>query len=332
MNGILEELYQHFEKRVPDICQHFKNYMDDCGLETLLKEKALHIEIIHFFFNLLKKHGLHLKLSKSVFLQTQMDFLGIRISKEGATINPAKVAGLREYPTELKDLRQVQGFLGVAGYHRMFCKDFSIITAPLTALTRKDVPFKWGPKQKAAQQEIIKRITNPPILVKPDPDKQFELEVDASQVGTGAILYQRDPPTKHANGTEKPGPRQPIGFHSQKFSTTEQNYPIYNREFLGIMQGLRCWSHLLKGTTIPVLVFTDHNNLRYYRDPWKIGLQVAGYLPKREQYNIILEYKPGATNQADQLSRWPDYEGKNPANEDITVWPDHYFCNTHTSI
>jgi len=235
MNGILEELYQHFEKQVPDIHRRFKNYMDDCGLGTLLKEKDLHIEIIHFFFNLLKKHGLHLKLSKSVFLQPQMDFLGICISKEGAMIDPAKVTGLREYPMELKDLRQVQGFLGVAGYHWMFCKDFSIIAAPLTALTRKDVPFEWGPKQKAAQQEIIKRITNSPVLVKPDPDKQFKLKVDASQVGTSAILYQRDPPIKCANGTEKLGPRQPIGFHSQKFSTTEQNYPIYDQEFLGIM-------------------------------------------------------------------------------------------------
>jgi len=88
----------------------------------------------------------------------------------------------------------------------MFCKDFSIIAAPLTALTGKDIPFKWGPKQKAAQQEIIKRITNPPILVKPNPDKQCKLKVDASQVGTGAILCQQDPPTKCANGTEKPGP------------------------------------------------------------------------------------------------------------------------------
>jgi len=98
------------------------------------------------------------------------------------------------------------------------------------------------------------------------------------------------------------------------------------------MHGLRCWSHLLKGTAIPVLVFMDHNNLRYYRDPRKIGPQVAGYLPEREQYNIILEYKPGATNRADALSRRPDYEGINPANEDVTVWPDKYFCENHTSI
>jgi len=94
-----------------------------------------------------------------------------------------------------------------------------------------------------------------------------------------------------------------VGFHSQKFTTTEQNYPIYDRKFLEVMCSLRCWSHLLKGIAIPVLVFTDHNNLRYYRDPRKIGPQVAGYPPEREQYNIILEYKPGATNQADALSR-----------------------------
>jgi len=62
------------------------------------------------------------------------------------------------------------------------------------------------------------------------------------------------------------------------------------------MQGLRCWAHLLKGTEIPVLVFTDHANLCYYRDPRKIGPCIAGYLPEREQYNILLEYKPGATN------------------------------------
>ena len=71
-----------------------------------------------------------------------MDFLGIRISKDGATIDPAKVAGLRDYPRELKDQRQVQGFLGVAGYHHMFCANFSIIAAPLTKLTGKNVPFK----------------------------------------------------------------------------------------------------------------------------------------------------------------------------------------------
>jgi len=183
MNSILEELYKHFKKKgIHDIRRILQNYMDDCGIGTLLKDFKLHIKIIHFLFDLLARHGLHLKLSKSVFMQPQMDFLGVRISKEGATVDPAKVAGLRDYPRELKDKRQVRGFLGVAGYHHMFCPNFSIIAAPLTALTRKDVPFEWGPKQKEAQDKLITLITSAPILARPDPDKQFELETNASQV------------------------------------------------------------------------------------------------------------------------------------------------------
>ena len=146
----------------------------------------------------------------------------------------------------------------------MFCKNFSTLAEPLIRLTKKDAPFVWGKEQRDAQEAIIQLITHAPILARPDPSRQFELETDASQIGTGTILYQRDPPTTLPDGTEKPGPRRPCGFHSQKFSSTEQNYPIYDCEFLGVMRGLRHWSHLLKGTSIPVLIYTDHANLRYY--------------------------------------------------------------------
>ena len=215
----------------------------------------------------------------------------------------------------------------------MFCKNYSIIAEPIFRLTKKDTPFVWGPEQQTAQEEIIKRITSAPVLARPDPSKQFELETDASLIGTGAVLYQCDPPTTLPDGTQKPGPQRPCGFHSQKFTSTEQNYPIYDQEFLGVMRGLRCWSHLLKGTEIPVLVYTDHANLRYYREPCKIGPRVAGYLPELAQYNILLEYKPGATNRADALSCCPDYEVEgNPENKDVTVLPDKYFCEEHTKI
>ena len=79
-------------------------------------------------------------------------------------------------------------------------------------------------------------------------------------------------------------------------------------------------------------MFTDHANLRYYRDARKIGQCVTGYLPEREQYNLLLEYKPGTTNRADTLSQHEDYDTGNPDNEDVTVWPDKYFCEEHTVI
>ena len=94
-NKIMEEIYRKFGAKGR---QCLKNYMDDFGLGTKLEDLDYHIKIIHFLFNLLAKHGLHLKLSKSIFMAPQMDFLGVRISKDSTTIDPAKIAGIAEYP------------------------------------------------------------------------------------------------------------------------------------------------------------------------------------------------------------------------------------------
>jgi len=200
MHMILEPLYKKygcnsFMIHIPgfdkDKRATLKNYMDDCGIGTKVtpEGRQLHIMIIYDFFDILAKHRLHLKLSKSVFMQPQIDFLGVWISKDGVTINLAKIAGLRDYPHTLINLRQARGFLGVARYHRIFIPNYSTIATPITRLTSKGVPFEWGPEQQKAQEKIITLITSAPILVKPDPSQQFELEVDTSQIAIGAILY-----------------------------------------------------------------------------------------------------------------------------------------------
>jgi hypothetical protein len=184
-----------------------KNIMDDIGIATLLKDIDKHIAMIDDLFDILAAHGLHLKLSKSIFMQPQMDFLGVRISKEGVSIDPAKISGIADWPEELSTVKQVRAILGVCGYHWIHIPHFSFIAAPLTRLTGKDIPFEWTDKCRQAVQDLKKAVTTAPVLVRPDPTKQFELEVDASAIATGAILYQRDAPVTLPSGKEKPGPR-----------------------------------------------------------------------------------------------------------------------------
>ena len=62
MNAILELWYQKYGRK------EGKNYMDDIAIATLLKHKDKHIAMVHDLFHILAAHGLHLKLSKSVFL------------------------------------------------------------------------------------------------------------------------------------------------------------------------------------------------------------------------------------------------------------------------
>jgi hypothetical protein len=54
--------------------------------------------MIHDLFDILAEHGLYLKLSKSTFMQPQMNFLEVRISKDGVIVDPTKIARLKDWP------------------------------------------------------------------------------------------------------------------------------------------------------------------------------------------------------------------------------------------
>jgi hypothetical protein len=159
MNHILEPWYKKHSHK------HGKNYMNDIRIGTLLKDTAKHIEMVHDLFNILAMHRLHLKLSKSVFMQPQMNFLGVRINKDGISIDPAKISGIADWPEELHLVKQVCAILGICSYHRMHIPCFSFIAAPLTRLTGKDIPFEWTDKCCQAVHDLKKAVTTAPVLI-----------------------------------------------------------------------------------------------------------------------------------------------------------------------
>jgi hypothetical protein len=130
-----------------------------------------------------------------------------------------------------------------------------------------------------------------------------------------AILFQADRKLKDRKGNPI---LRPCEYHLQTFSATEQHYPIYDQEFLAIINGLRHWDYLLKGAAHPIIVIMDHTNLQYYRHPHKIGPCIAGYIAEREQYDIQIAYCPGSTNRADAESRRPDY-APDPYNDEPSL-------------
>jgi hypothetical protein len=121
--------------------------------------------MIHNLFDICAAHRLHLKLSKSVFMQPQMDFLGVRISKDGISINPAKISGIADWPEELHMVKQFCAILGICGYHRMHIPHFSFIAAPLTQLTGKEIPFEWMDECHQAVHDLKKAVTTALVLI-----------------------------------------------------------------------------------------------------------------------------------------------------------------------
>ena len=98
-------------------------------------------------------------------------------------MDPEKVLAVEQWPNPT-DRESLQRFLGFVNFYRRFIRNYSSIAAPLTCLTSTKVGFSWGPEAEAAFQGLKGRFTPAPILVYPDPERQFIVEV------VGAVLSQ----------------------------------------------------------------------------------------------------------------------------------------------
>jgi hypothetical protein len=112
----------------------------------------------------------------------------------------------------------------VLGYQRPFIQGFTQLARPLTELTKKDTPFVWTQERTDALKQLIQKVTSAPVLAYPDPQEQFELEVDASLFAIGAILFQRN----------KEGKKHDMAYYSKALNPAERNYPVWDRELLAI--------------------------------------------------------------------------------------------------
>ncbi|CEP15198.1 hypothetical protein, partial, partial [Parasitella parasitica] len=184
---------------------------------------------------------------------TKVQFLGFVISPQGISMDPEKVKSIAEWPAP-KSVHDVQVFLGLANFYRRFIKNYSKVCTPLTALLKKDVPFKWTTATEATFNELKKHITSDPILQHYNPDLPCIIETDASDFALGAVCSQLG----------KDGIAHPIAFHSRKLLPAEMNYQIYDKELLAIVDAFKHWRHYLEFSAEPTTVITDHKNLEYF--------------------------------------------------------------------
>jgi len=227
----------------------------------------LHHQIIVEFLQVLRENHLFLRLAKCLFKKDEINFLGMCLNCHSITINPRKLAGIHEWPQTLRNVKEVWKVLRVLGYQQPSIPNFASFARPLTNLLKKDTIFEWTSECHQALDTLIDIITSSPVLVAPDQDHQYELEVDTSQFAIGAILWQRDP----ANAKKL----HAVRYYSATLSPAERNYKVFDRELLGTIRTLCHWSHLLRGTPVPVIIWTNHCNLTYWCEPHKVGLRVA---------------------------------------------------------
>ncbi|KAJ8383612.1 hypothetical protein AAFF_G00216850 [Aldrovandia affinis] len=134
-------------------------------------------------------------------------------------------AGLRLNPKKCYDLRS---FLDLASYYRRYVQDFATIARPIHRLTGRGQPYVWDDPCAQAFNILQTALITEPVLAYPDANRPFILDMDASNVGVGAVLSQQSD-----NG------EQVIAYYSRALNKAEWNYCVTRWEIFAVVSALR---------------------------------------------------------------------------------------------
>jgi hypothetical protein len=296
-------------------------YMDDIAIATSTNLED-HIQAVSAVFEVAERLDLYFKPEKCTFHAPRMDYLGVILEKGITCMDPVKIAGIKNWPTPTK-VKDIRSFLGFCNFYRPFIRGFAHIARPLNELTHKDAEWLWTEQCQKAFDELRNRVTSEPVLAHPELDKQFELEVDTSGFAVGAVLLQK----------KEDGKRHPIAYFSKTLNKAQRNYDIADLELLAVVMSLDNWRSFLAGSPHKVIVYSDHQNLLYWKEPHKISRCIAREVLRLSEYNIeICHIKGTANERADTLSRRPDYDQGVEDNANVTVLPECLFARTTVTV
>ena len=123
----------------------------------------------------------------------------------------------------------------------------------------------------------------------PDFEKEFLLETDASGLGLGAVLAQK----------QDDGRVRPIAFASRTLLPHEKNYGSTEMEALAVVWAVKHYRHYLYGQ-----VFTDHEALKLLLNTPHPSGKLARWELALQEVDLIINYRPGkGSSNADALSR-----------------------------
>jgi hypothetical protein len=152
-----------------------KCYIDD----VLVHSNGLLQHLVHLeeLFKRLHKVNMKIHPKKCEFVVTSVINLGHRILPNGIMAHWAKVVDILEMPNPT-DVHTLRSFIELCNYYRIYIQDFSTIAHPLYALLKKDVAWTWSEEAQEAFNTLKEKLSEFPILRRPDFSKVFILHTD----------------------------------------------------------------------------------------------------------------------------------------------------------
>jgi hypothetical protein len=267
---------------------------------------------------------LRVRPEKCEWNKREVLFCGYLVSADSIRLDPEKLRAIREWTIQLdapeaEKRTAVREFLGFCNFYKQHADHFSDIAIPLTALTSKAYPWRWGEREQLAFEKLKEAIMLSPVMMAHDPSKKVVVNCDASDEAIAGCVQQRS----------KNGMLRPLGFYSKKLNPAEKNYTVHDKELLAIVKTFESFRHWLHGTKEPVEVWSDHAALKHFLTTTKLTQRHARWAEKLGEFRFKIFHIEGKRNQAaDALSRKDTHGGQAKREEKVRPLKTEHFGKT----
>ena len=176
-----------FSRRMDNALEGVKDctkVVDDLLVRSETYEE--HLERVREILLRLRRHR-----KKFVFATPTAHFCGYNISKDGVSVDPAKVQAVGDFPVPTT-LRELRSFYGIVNQLADFSPEVASAAGTLRELLSPKKEFVWTPAHQMSFEAVKKALSSPPVLAHFDSSLPTVLQTDASRLtGLGYALLQR---------------------------------------------------------------------------------------------------------------------------------------------
>ena len=219
--------------------------------------------------------------------------MGHIVGNRKIKLDPKRIESIISLPAP-RDKKAVKRFVGMAQFCRNFVPGLNVHLSPLFNLLKNNTPFIWDVNCQKAFNYVKNLLSTAPILRTPSLHEEFILETDASNNGVGVCLKFIDKASKKEHV---------IGYGSHKFTESELNWDITEKECFAIIYALRHYRHFLLGTKFKIKV--DNRVVGYLKSKNDLkSRKLLNWAMELNEYDYQIIHIPSKNNQmSDCLSR-----------------------------
>ena len=224
-----QDVFQKKMDQILEECEGCIGIADDITIHGHME--AEHDAHLWKLMEVAQKCGLVFNPKKTQVKTPVVTFFGCLYDEFGVHPDPKKVDAVHALPTP-SHITELHEFLGMVTYLGPFIPSLSTLTAPLCELLKKDAEFSWNASYQTAFQHVKDAVASDTTLQYFDASCPITVQVDASQVGVRAPLFQDN---------------KPVIFTSKAPTEVECWYADIECEMLAVVFGAKCFRTYVYG-------------------------------------------------------------------------------------